>query len=111
MARFALAFGRVRFAFFFALGRAAFFRFRTAFRFGFRALMVDSPVIGEGEGADGGTLVYGIIGSIMPGPVQPLSEKSVCIESLLSGLSVGVAYSLRCEALHASAAARRDKSA
>jgi len=53
LARFALALGRVRFAFFFALGRAAFFRFRTAARFGFRAGMLDSPPNGEGEGMDG----------------------------------------------------------
>jgi hypothetical protein len=53
LARFALALGRVRFAFFFALGRAAFFRFFTAARFGFRAAMLRSPIIGDGEGADG----------------------------------------------------------
>jgi hypothetical protein len=53
LARFALALGRVRFAFFFALGFAAFFRFRTAGRFGFRAAMLRSPLVGEGEGADG----------------------------------------------------------
>jgi hypothetical protein len=57
LARFALAFGRLLFAFFFAFGfafgRAAFFRFRTAARFGFRAGMLDSPGIGKGEGVDG----------------------------------------------------------
>jgi hypothetical protein len=83
LGRFALAFGRVRFAFFFALGfalrRATFFRFRTAVRLGFRTAISDSPAIGEGEGADGMTGIDdGIIGSIIPGPVQPLSEKSVC---------------------------------
>jgi hypothetical protein len=74
------------FAFGFALGRAAFFRFRTAARLG---LLSASPIIGDGE--DGGTTVDGIIGSIMPGPVQPLSEKSVCwrIGSLLSWIVGG----------------------
>jgi hypothetical protein len=55
LARFALALalGRVRFAFFFALGRVAFFRFGTAARFGFRVVLLGSPVIGDGEGVDG----------------------------------------------------------
>ena len=55
-----------------AFGRAAFFAF------GFRAGMLDSSAIGEGEGVDGIEGIEGISGSIMPGPVQPLSEKSVC---------------------------------
>jgi hypothetical protein len=58
LARFVLAFafGRVRFAFFFVLafafGRAAFFRFFTAARFGFRFVLLGSPM-GEGEGMVG----------------------------------------------------------
>jgi hypothetical protein len=97
LAFFAFAFGRVRLAFFLAFGRAAFFRLRTVTRFGFGAVMLDSPSIGEGDGAGGRLGTDGMIGSIMPGPVQPLSEKSVCwrIGTFLRWWSVGVAYSLR----------------
>src|SRR5207245_10206861 len=50
----------------------------------------------------------GYSGSIMPGPVQLLSEKSLgsSIRSLLRWLSVGVAYSLSGEPVPASDAAR-----
>jgi hypothetical protein len=66
--RFALAFGR--FAAVFAFGRfAAFLFFLTGFRFGAASL------IGAGGGSGGGG--GGYIGSIMPGPVQLLSEKSL----------------------------------
>jgi len=47
--------------------------------------MLGSPIFGAGVDAGGWEGIEGIIGSIMPGPVQPLSEKSVCssIGSLL----------------------------
>jgi len=99
----ALARGRDFFAFFRALGRDAFF-FRAGARFAFGRVLLGSPIIGAGVGAEGWDGIDGIIGSIMPGPVQPLSEKSVSssIGSLLRWLSVGVAYSLPCEGLNAS---------
>src|SRR5207245_2578651 len=68
--RFALALGRFVAAFRFALGRDAFFFFYAAGR-GLGAA-IGSPIgIGGVVGAGG------YIGSIMPGPVQLLSEKSV----------------------------------
>jgi len=69
--RFALAFGRFLAAlFFFALGRDAFLFFFAGGR-GLGAA-IGSPIgIGGVDGAGG------YIGSIMPGPVQLLSEKSV----------------------------------
>jgi hypothetical protein len=71
--RFALALGRLLPAFFFALGRAAFFRFFAAGR-GLGA-PIGSGRIGAGAGGVDGA--GGYIGSIMPGPVQLLSGKSV----------------------------------
>jgi hypothetical protein len=72
-ARLALARGRFFAAFFFALGRAAFLRRRDAgFDFG---APIGCSRIGAGAGGIGGA--GGYVGSIMPGPVQLLSEKSV----------------------------------
>jgi hypothetical protein len=97
-----LARGRFFAAFFFALGRAAFLRRRDAgFAFG---APIGASRIGAGAGGIGGA--GGYVGSIMPGPVQLLSEKSVgsSIGSFSSAcwLSVGVAYSLPRECAHAS---------
>jgi len=69
--RFALVRGRFRAAFFFAFGRDAFFFFLAAGR-GF-GISRGSSRIGAGGVAGAG----GYSGSIMPGPVQLLSEKSV----------------------------------
>jgi hypothetical protein len=69
----ALALGRFFAAFFFALGRDAFFFFVAARR-GF-GISLRSSRIGMGVGGVAGA--GGYIGSIMPGPVQLLSEKSV----------------------------------
>jgi hypothetical protein len=95
----ALALGRFRAACF-AFGRfAAFFGFFAAgFRFG---ALIGSSAIGPGVGAGAGG--GGYVGSIMPEPVQLLSEKSfdLSIGSLLCSLCVEVAYSLRCECGHA----------
>ncbi|PYP30158.1 MAG: hypothetical protein DMD47_10350, partial [Gemmatimonadetes bacterium] len=95
----ALALGRDLLAFFRALGREGFRRFLFLVGAG-------SSIIGAGcgEGAEGG----GYIGSIMPGPVQLLSEKSFgsSIRSLLRWLCVGVAYSLSGEPVPASDVAR-----
>jgi len=95
----ALALGRDLLAFLRALGREGFRRFLLLAGAG-------SSIIGAGcgEGAEGG----GYSGSIMPGPVQLLSEKSLgsSIRSLLRWLSVGVAYSLSGEPVPASDAAR-----
>jgi len=67
----AFAFGRLLAAFF-ALGRFAAFFFRAgALR---RGASAGSSIIGAGLGIGGGD--GGYIGSIMPGPVQLLSEKS-----------------------------------
>jgi hypothetical protein len=86
----AFARGRARFAFFFAFGRVAFFFRFAAGRAGFRAPIFGSPIMGAGAGAGGCMGVDGIIGSIIPGPVQPLSEKSVCWSiGLLLRLVVG----------------------
>lgn len=68
--RFALAFGRRFAAFFFALGRVAFF-FAGLGRGG----AIGSRIIGAGVGGVGGA--GGYIGSIIPDPGQLLSEKSV----------------------------------
>jgi len=98
-----LARGRVFFAFFRALGRDAFF-LRVGARLAFGAALRGSPIGDAGVGAGGWEGIDGISGSIMPGPVQPLSEKSVSssIGSLLRWLSVGVAYSLPRELINAS---------
>src|SRR2546430_8889502 len=83
----ALALGRVLLAFFRALGRDGLRRFLFLAGAG-------SSIIGAGcgEGAEGG----GYSGSIMPGPGQPPSQKSLgsSIRSLLRWVSVGVAFSL-----------------
>jgi hypothetical protein len=98
--RFALARGRFFAARFFALGLAA-FRLAAGLR---RGDAIGSSIIGAGVGGVGAAGGYS--GSIIPGPVQLLSEKSVGSSigrSLLCWLSVGVAYSLPRECCHASA--------
>ncbi|PYP59120.1 MAG: hypothetical protein DMD44_05930 [Gemmatimonadetes bacterium] len=82
----ALARGRFFAARFFALGLAA-FRLAAGFR---RGEPIGSSIIGAGVGGVGGAGGYS--GSIIPGPVQLLSEKSVGSSigrSLLCWLSVG----------------------
>ena len=59
--------------------------------------MLGSSISGAGSGAGGWKGWDGSIGSIIPGPVQPLSEKSLCSNIRVTPprvLSVGVAYSL-----------------
>jgi len=70
--RFARALGRFFAAFLFAFGRAAFLFF---FAGRSRGAPIGSCFIGAGAGGVEGA--GGYIGSIMPGPVQLLSEKSV----------------------------------
>jgi hypothetical protein len=72
----ALAFGRDFFlpafffaAFFFALGFAAF----LAFRFGFAGALIGSGRIGDEGCGIGDEGIEGNVGSIIPGPVQPVS--------------------------------------
>jgi len=64
--------GRFLPAFFFAFGRDGFFRFLAGFG---RGADIGSSRIGAGAGDVGGA--GGYIGSIIPEPVQLLSEKSV----------------------------------
>jgi len=66
----ARALGRFFAVFFFAFGRAAFLFFGRGL-----GALIGSSLIGEGIGGVAGAGGYN--GSIMPGPVQLLSEKSV----------------------------------
>ncbi|HEX9418910.1 MAG TPA: hypothetical protein VGA81_07645 [Methylomirabilota bacterium] len=70
--RFARALGRFLPAFFLALDLAGFLRFFAGFG---RGAVIGSSLIGAGAGGVIGA--GGYIGSIMPEPVQLLSEKSV----------------------------------
>jgi hypothetical protein len=70
--RFARALGRFLPAFFLALGLDGFFRFFAGFG---RGADIGSSRIGAGAGGIEGA--GGYIGSIIPEPVQLLSEKSV----------------------------------
>jgi hypothetical protein len=75
--------GRFLPAFFFAFGRDGFFRFFAGFG---RGADIGSFLMGAGAGGVGGA--GGYIGSIIPEPVQLLSEKSVDASigwSLLAG--------------------------
>lgn len=76
-----LALGRLRLAFRFAAFRFAFCR--RAFFFGLGARIGSGAPIGDGIGGAGGA--DGKVGSIIPGPVQPLSvtSRGSSIESLL----------------------------
>ena len=86
--------------FFLAFGLDAFLRFFAGLG---RGADIGSSRMGAGAGGVGGA--GGYIGSIMPEPVQLLSEKSVDASigrSLLAGGRWGVAYSLPRECSHAS---------